>query len=316
MRIFRTKEDEVSKISTSIFASNFSDSFSSKDLFHACHTFNRIASKWGKLMEVDDYDDTNFHSKILCILTKKGNPSEDPFEIYPLLNKDKNIREHKINEEETSLKYHPGFTPVGNLNEGHLDRGCAKRNATYGWLFIKFHGGSREVGLLLATCSLFGLAFDPSPLQDFCVADRNSKVLENGFACKDPKMVKADDFLFKDYAPCGLNAPHYHPRATEVLTVIKGSLQVGFITTNPDNKFFTKRLKKGDVFIFPKALIHFQQNVGNGYALALSSLNSQNPGVVTIANAVFGSNPGISDDTLAKAFQVDKKVICEIQSNF
>nr|GEZ00643.1 nucleotide-binding alpha-beta plait domain-containing protein [Tanacetum cinerariifolium] len=34
------------------------------------HTFNRIASKWGKLMEIDDYDDTNFHSKRLCILTK------------------------------------------------------------------------------------------------------------------------------------------------------------------------------------------------------------------------------------------------------
>nr|GEV00658.1 nucleotide-binding alpha-beta plait domain-containing protein [Tanacetum cinerariifolium] len=34
------------------------------------HTFNHIASKWGKLMEVDDYDDTNFHSKRLCILTK------------------------------------------------------------------------------------------------------------------------------------------------------------------------------------------------------------------------------------------------------
>nr|GEW81800.1 RNA-directed DNA polymerase, eukaryota [Tanacetum cinerariifolium] len=33
------------------------------------HTFNHIASKWGKLMEVDDYDDTNFHSKRLCILT-------------------------------------------------------------------------------------------------------------------------------------------------------------------------------------------------------------------------------------------------------
>ncbi|PWA45917.1 germin-like protein 2-1 [Artemisia annua] len=210
------------------------------------------------------------------------------------------------------------------------------------------------VGLLLATCSLIVMAFDPSPLQDFCVADRNSKVLVNGFACKDPKMVNADDFLFKgllgmmvnttnavgsnvtnlnvelfpglntlgislariEYAPWGLNAPHYHPRATEVLTVIEGTLQVGFITTNPNNRFFTKRLQKGDVFIFPKALIHFQQNVGNGYALALSSLSSQNPGVVTIANAVFGSNPDISDDTLAKAFQVDKKVIDEIQSNF
>nr|GFD16311.1 nucleotide-binding alpha-beta plait domain-containing protein [Tanacetum cinerariifolium] len=55
------------------------------------------------------------------------NPSKDPFGIYPLLNKDKNIREHKINEEESSLKHPPGFTPVGNLNEGHLDGGCAKK---------------------------------------------------------------------------------------------------------------------------------------------------------------------------------------------
>nr|GFC47658.1 putative germin-like protein 2-1 [Tanacetum cinerariifolium] len=52
-------------------------------------------------------------------------------------------------------------------------------------------------GLLLATCSLVALAADPSPLQDFCVADRNSNVLVNGFVCKDPKMVKAEDFLFR-----------------------------------------------------------------------------------------------------------------------
>nr|GEW38271.1 nucleotide-binding alpha-beta plait domain-containing protein [Tanacetum cinerariifolium] len=58
---------------------------------------------------------------------QKGNPSKDPFGIYPLMNKDKNIREHKIQEEESSLKHPPGFTPVGNLNEGHLDGGCAKK---------------------------------------------------------------------------------------------------------------------------------------------------------------------------------------------
>ncbi|GJZ30009.1 putative germin-like protein 2-1 [Tanacetum coccineum] len=52
------------------------------------------------------------------------------------------------------------------------------------------------VGLMLATCSLT-LASDPSPLQDFCVADLNSKVLVNGVICKDPKDVKAEDFLFR-----------------------------------------------------------------------------------------------------------------------
>ncbi|GJU07219.1 putative germin-like protein 2-1 [Tanacetum coccineum] len=111
-------------------------------------------------------------------------------------------------------------------------------------------------------------------------------------------------FVRIDYAPRGLHGPYYHPRATEVLTVIEGSLQVGFITTDPDNKLFTKRLEKGDIFILPEALIHFQQNVGNGYVVALSSLSSQNAGAVTIPNAVFGSNPDISDDTLAKAFQM------------
>ena len=178
-------------------------------------------------------------------------------------------------------------------------------------------------------------------------------VLVNGFVCKDPKMVKAEDFLFRgldkmgnttnavgsnvtqvtvnplpglntfgismvriDYAPWGQNAPHTHPRATEILVVIEGSLLVGFVTSNTDNKLFTQRLEKGDVFVFPEGLIHFQQNIGNGYAVAIAALSSQNPGVITIANAVFGSNPDISDDILARAFQVDKKVIDEIQSKF
>ncbi|XP_048552318.1 germin-like protein 5-1, partial [Triticum urartu] len=40
------------------------------------------------------------------------------------------------------------------------------------------------------------VAFDPNPLQNFCVADPTSKVHENGVACKDPAAVVAEDFLF------------------------------------------------------------------------------------------------------------------------
>ncbi|XP_071730101.1 putative germin-like protein 2-1 [Rutidosis leptorrhynchoides] len=206
--------------------------------------------------------------------------------------------------------------------------------------------------LLLTACS-FALASDPSPLQDFCVADPKSKVLVNGVVCKDPKAVTADDFRFEglnvmgntsntvgsivtpvtvvqlkglntlgismariDFAPWGLNPPHTHPRATEILTVIEGSILVGFVTSNPENRLITKLLQKGDVFVFPQGLIHFQQNVGNGYAVAIAALSSQNPGVITIANAVFGSNPDISADILAKAFQVNANVISQIQSKF
>ncbi|GKE00018.1 germin, RmlC-like cupin domain protein [Tanacetum coccineum] len=106
------------------------------------------------------------------------------------------------------------------------------------------------------------------------------------------------------------------PGSLQDFCVADNSSKVGFVTSNTDNKLFTQRLEKGDVFVFPQGLIHFQQNVGKGYALAIAALSSQNPGVITIADAVFGSNPDISDDILARAFQVDKKVIDEIQSNF
>ncbi|KAF5941678.1 hypothetical protein HYC85_019320 [Camellia sinensis] len=198
---------------------------------------------------------------------------------------------------------------------------------------------------IMALASTLVSASDPSPLQDFCVAINNSDVFVNGKVCNDPKLATADDFFFSglltpqntsnpigskvtpvnviqilglntlgislariDFAPYGLNPPHTHPRATEVIVVLEGTLYVGFVTSNTNNRLFTKVLYPGDVFVFPQGLIHFQFNNGKTNAVALAALSSQNPGTITVANAVFGSNPRISDDVLAKAFQVDKKV--------
>ncbi|KAH7836540.1 hypothetical protein Vadar_002711 [Vaccinium darrowii] len=206
--------------------------------------------------------------------------------------------------------------------------------------------------LLAIICSV-ALASDPSPLQDFCVAVPNSPVLVNGFVCKDPNLVEANDFFFSglnitgntanglgvavtpvfttqlpglntlgiamariDFAPLGVNPPHTHPRASEILTVLKGSLEVGFVTSNPGNRLIKKVLHTGDVFVFPQGLVHFQRNVGHGSAVALASLSSQNPGVITIANAVFGSKPAIPSDVLAKAFQVDENVVAILVNGF
>ncbi|KAJ4754838.1 RmlC-like cupins superfamily protein [Rhynchospora pubera] len=207
----------------------------------------------------------------------------------------------------------------------------------------------------LALVSSQAFASDPSPLQDFCVAyDMKSDVFVNGLVCKNPKYVKPEDFFFSgldkagdtsknlgsnvtlvnvdrlgglntlgislariDFAPKnGLNPPHIHPRATEVLTVMEGTLYVGFVTSAPEFKLFSKVLNKGDVFVFPQGLIHFQFNFGAVPAVAFAGLSSQNPGLVTIANAVFGSNPPISDDVLAKAFQLDKKTVDWLQAQF
>ncbi|XP_010050174.2 germin-like protein subfamily 1 member 7 [Eucalyptus grandis] len=210
--------------------------------------------------------------------------------------------------------------------------------------------------LILALATATAFAYDPSPLQDICVAtnDPNSGVFVNGKFCKDPKQASADDFLFMglrnpgntanplgskvtqafvdqfpglntlgismarlDFAPGGLNPPHTHPRGTEVLVVVEGMLLVGFITSNQlNNTLFTKVLYKGDVFVFPIGLIHFQLNTGNTNALAFAGLSSQNPGVITIANAVFGAKLPISTDVLTKAFQVDKKEVDYLQAQF
>lgn len=119
-----------------------------------------------------------------------------------------------------------------------------------------------------------------------------------------------------DYEPWGINPPHTHPRASEILAVLEGSLQVGFVTSNPENRHITKVLHKGDVFVFPIGLVHYQRNVGSTKAVAIAALSSQNPGVITIANAVFGSKPEIASDILVKAFQVDKEVVGNIKSKF
>ncbi|GJT61376.1 RNA-directed DNA polymerase, eukaryota [Tanacetum coccineum] len=104
MGTFRSKEDDVQQISTSVFVTNFPDQFSAKDLWNTCKqygyvvdafipnrksklgcmvdkegfplkngfrhkTFKRIASKWGILIHVDSHEDENFYTKRICINT-------------------------------------------------------------------------------------------------------------------------------------------------------------------------------------------------------------------------------------------------------
>nr|GEV80527.1 RNA-directed DNA polymerase, eukaryota, reverse transcriptase zinc-binding domain protein [Tanacetum cinerariifolium] len=45
------------------------------------NTFNRIANKWGELLDVDDQEESCFHSKRLCILTKMNRSISKEFKI-------------------------------------------------------------------------------------------------------------------------------------------------------------------------------------------------------------------------------------------
>jgi len=171
----------------------------------------------------------------------------------------------------------------------------------------------------------------------------------NGVPCKDPATVTPDDFFFAgvdhpggtasrrygftalpvqipglntlgasharvDVAPGAVFPPHYHPRASETAVVLDGTVYFGFVTSYPDNKLFAKVLRKGDVFAVPQGLVHFLYNNGTAPAALYATLSSQNPGLVLLGDALFGS--GLADDLLAKTFLTDRETVDKIGLKF
>ncbi|XP_029129442.1 germin-like protein subfamily 2 member 4 isoform X2 [Cajanus cajan] len=177
------------------------------------------------------------------------------------------------------------------------------------------------LALLLATT----FSADPDLLQDLCVADFASGVNVNGFTCKEASKVNVTDFFSNilakpggtpntyglsvtganvekvaglntlgvslariDFAPGGLNPPHTHPRATEIVFVLQGQLEVGFITTA--NELMSMIINE--------------------------AFNSQLPGTQSIATTLFAATPSVPDHVLTKTFQVGTNEVQEIKSRF
>ncbi|XP_071707691.1 germin-like protein 9-3 [Rutidosis leptorrhynchoides] len=110
-----------------------------------------------------------------------------------------------------------------------------------------------------------------------------------------------------------VNPPHTHPRASELLFVLSGSLEVGFVDTT--NKLFTQTLLQGDVFVFPKGLVHFQfNNDAKNPVVALSAFGSASAGTVSVPATVF--NTTIDDQILALSFKTDVATIQKIKAGF
>ncbi|KAF3455283.1 hypothetical protein FNV43_RR05731 [Rhamnella rubrinervis] len=108
------------------------------------------------------------------------------------------------------------------------------------------------------------------------------------------------------FPPASTNPPHTHPRSAELLFLTNGSLQVGFVDTT--NKLFIQTLQVGDLFVFPKGLVHFQYNVDpQNAALAISAFGSANAGTVSLPNTLFATN--IDDNVLAISFKTDVSTI-------
>ncbi|KAG6556450.1 hypothetical protein Mapa_002393 [Marchantia paleacea] len=218
---------------------------------------------------------------------------------------------------------------------------------------------ARSLQLFTITIMILGVigvtrASDPDPLQAFCVADMTRGVFVNGYACKDPQEVTADDFYFAglakpanltgnpinaaatfgfvrnwpglnalglslvrlDLNPGGVIIPHTHNLATEILYVLEGEIYTGFVANsdNPDypNKLYAKVVKKGEAFIFPRGLLHFQLNNGTVPAATINVLNGQNPGIQLMSISLFGS--GIDSKVLEKSFFMQPELVANVSA--
>lgn len=86
---------------------------------------------------------------------------------------------------------------------------------------------------------------------------------------------------------------------------------MGLIDTT--NKLFTQMLQKGDLFVFPKGLVHFQFNSDpKNPAIAISSFGSANAGTISIPATIFTT--GIKDLVLAKSFKTDVSTVQKLKA--
>jgi hypothetical protein len=121
-----------------------------------------------------------------------------------------------------------------------------------------------------------------------------------------------------DINPGGIIMPHTHNLATEILFCIEGEIYTGFVTNSDNpllpNKLYAKIVKKGEAFIFPRGLLHFQLNKGTVPAVSINVLNSQNAGIQLMPVSLFGS--GIDPELLAKSFFISEKEVAGLASIF
>ncbi|KAL6205288.1 hypothetical protein ACLB2K_022550 [Fragaria x ananassa] len=85
------------------------------------------------------------------------------------------------------------------------------------------------------------------------------------------------------------NPPHTHPRSAELLFLVEGTLEVGFVDTK--NDLFTQTLQS---------------------AIAISAFGSANAGTVSLPSTLFATN--IDDNVLALSFKTDVATIQKLKA--
>ncbi|KAL6601524.1 hypothetical protein ACP70R_044744 [Stipagrostis hirtigluma subsp. patula] len=147
-------------------------------------------------------------------------------------------------------------------------------------------------------------------LSNATAAPHNFTVIEASVAEFPALKEQSVSYALLSFPPGSVNPMHTHPRASELLLVVDGALSVGFV--DAAGKVYTQDLAAGDMFVFPKGLVHWQYNKGAVPAKALSAFGSAAAGLVSVPATVFGT--GIDDDVLAKSFKTDAATVQKLKA--
>ncbi|KAJ0789288.1 putative germin, rmlC-like cupin domain superfamily, rmlC-like jelly roll [Helianthus annuus] len=133
------------------------------------------------------------------------------------------------------------------------------------------------------------------------------KVTMNEFPTLNGQSVS---YVVLEFPIVSINPVHIHPRASELMFLVSGSLQVGFVDTS--NTLYKQTLQIGDIFVFPKGLVHFQYNNDTKEpALAISAFGSANAGTQSIPTSVF--NTSIFEGILDASFHATRATLRRIE---
>jgi oxalate decarboxylase/phosphoglucose isomerase-like protein (cupin superfamily) len=90
-----------------------------------------------------------------------------------------------------------------------------------------------------------------------CISSGTGGKVKGVFGKQLPSLIPADlSMILFTLGPCSLDLPHIHPRASEFIYLINGTLRTSFIDDN--GKVITNDLTPGQVTLIPQGLIHDQ----------------------------------------------------------
>ena len=141
---------------------------------------------------------------------------------------------------------------------------------------------------------------------------------------KDGGVVLADDTLFPGVigtgsamlmgflGPCGMVAPHIHPRATEILVNVAGPPLMTGVIPEGGAPSIVGYAGPGNVTLLPQGSVHYVASTGCYPTVIVAGFNNESPGVLFVSQAF----AAFDEQTYSAAFgeigvtMIDSQFLC------